>query len=162
MRHFTFSLLILCAAANQAIAGSPSHEKLVDEIEAIYFPAAVFTADSPVIKQLLDSAAKANPGVDDVTWQSVRAETATVITRLLTAKGSIVETQFRSSVESFSDDELKVIRRIFGDPTYRKYQAAMASNAAQKNALTNSTKLGLQLTSEINAILISHQLNEVH
>jgi hypothetical protein len=155
-----FAMLAVSPCAS--IADSPSREELVTQIESVYLPTKVLTADSPVIIRLLDHAIAANPGVDDATWQSVRSETAIVMARLLTGKGSILDTQFRNAVESLADGELKSLGRIISDPVYKKFQAAMASNTSQNKILSSSMTMGLQMGGEINSILVSHHLNEVH
>jgi hypothetical protein len=84
------------------------------------------------------------------------------MTKMFTEKGSTMDVLIRSSLESFSDKELKALSQVLSDPSFRKFQAAMSGPAAQQQLHAGMAKAGLQLGPLINAVLVNHQLNEVH
>jgi hypothetical protein len=89
-------------------------------------------------------------------------EIAAAMTKMFTDRGSTMDVLIRSSMESFSDKELKALSQALGDPAFRKFQAAMSGPAAQQQLQTGMVKAGLQLGPLVNAVLVKHQLIEVH
>jgi len=57
------------------------------------------------------------------------------MTKMFTEKGSTMDELIRSSLESFSDNELKALSQVLGDPSFRKFQAAMSGPAAERIVL---------------------------
>jgi hypothetical protein len=135
---------------------------LIDQIEIQYATTAMFASDSPVVSSVLQPAMTTNPGVSPEIWQSVRKETAAAMTKMFTEKGSTMDELIRSSLESFSDKELKALSQVLSDPSFRKFQAAMSGPAAQQQLHAGMAKAGMQLGAVINAVLVNHHLNEVH
>ncbi len=84
------------------------------------------------------------------------------MTKMFTEKGSTMDALIRSSLESFSDNELKALSQVLHDPSFRKFQAAMSGPAAQQQLYAGMAKAGLQLGALINTVLINHHLSEVH
>jgi hypothetical protein len=145
-----------------SLAASATREALIDQIETQYVSTAMFASDSPVVSSILQPAMTANPGVSAETWQSVKKETAEALTKVITEKGSTMDVLIRSSLESFSDKELKELSQVISDPSFRKFQAAMSGPAAQQQLHAGMAKLGVELAALINTVLVNHHLNEVH
>jgi hypothetical protein len=155
-------LAILAIIPHVTLAGSSAHEALIDQIEAHYTSSIILNADSPTVKLPVDRAVAANPGVDESTWQSVRAEAATALIKLFTAKGSLLDVQVRNATDSLNESELITLNGILDNPVFRKFQAAMASNSAQKQVFSDVMKAGLGMGPLINTILVNYHLIEVH
>ena len=153
---------LLALSSSVSLANSAAREALIDQIETQYVATAVFASDSPAVISILQTAMTANPGVSTETWQSVKKETAAALTKMITEKGSTMDVLIRSSLESFSDKELKELSQLLSDPTFRKFQAAMSGPAAQQQLHAVMAKAGMQLAALINTVLVNHHLNEVH
>ncbi len=157
---FLGSLLALSSAVS--IANSDTREGLISQIVSQYVATTMFATDSPVVSSMLQPAMTANPGVSTETWQSVKTETAAAVTKMLTDKGSTMDVLIRSSLDSLSDKEMKVLSQVLSEPSYKKFQAAMSGPAAQQQLQAGMAKAGMQLGALINTVLASHHLNEVH
>ena len=153
---------LLALSSSVSLANSATREALIDQIETQYVVTAMFASDSPVVISILQPAMTANPGVSTETWQSVKKETAAAMTKMITEKGSTMDVLIRSSLESFSDKELKALSLVLRDPSFRKFQAAMSGPAAQQQLHAGMAKAGMQLGALINTVLVNHHLNEVH
>jgi hypothetical protein len=153
---------LLALSSSTSWADSPTREALIDQIETQYIATAIVSSDSPVINSMLQPAMAANPGASPETWQSVRKDTAAALTKMFTEKGSTMDLLIRSSLESFSDKELKSLSLVLSDPSFRKFQAAMSGPAAQQQLQAGMAKAGLRLGPLINAVLVNHNLIEVH
>ena len=160
-RHLLLAAL-LALSSSVSSANSAPREALIDRIETQYVATSVFASDSPVVISILQPAMTANPGVSKETWQSVKKETAAAVTKMITEKGSTMDVLVRSSLESFSDKELEALSLVLSDPSFRKFQAAMSGPAAQQQLHAGMAKVGLQLGTLINTVLVNHHLNEVH
>jgi hypothetical protein len=147
-----------------ALADSTTREGLIDGIETQYIATAMLelSSDSPVMNSVLQPAMMANPGVSSETWESVRKETATAMREMLTEKGSAMDVLVRSSLESFSDEELKELSHVLSDPAFKKFRAAMSGPASQQQTRAGVAKALSQVGPLINTVLVRHQLNEVH
>jgi hypothetical protein len=153
---------LLALSTSVSLANSAAREALIDQIESQYVATAMFASDSPAVISILQPAMTANPGVSTETWQSVKKETAAALTKMITEKGSTMDVLIRSSLESFSDKELKALSQVLSDPSFRKFQAAMSGPAAQQQLHAGMAKAGMQLAALINNVLVNHHLNEVH
>lgn len=152
---------LLALSCSVSLANSASREALIDQIETQYVATAMFASDSPVVSSMLQPAMTANPGVSTEIWQTVRTETAAAVTKMFTEKGSTMDVLIRSSLDSLSDKELKSLSQVLSEPSYRKFQSAMSGPAAQQELHAGMAKVGMQLGAVINAVLVSHHLNEV-
>jgi hypothetical protein len=153
---------LLAFSSSVSLANSAAREALIDQIETQYVATAMFASDSPVVISILQPAITANPGVSTETWQSVKKETAAALTKMITEKDSTMDVLIRSSLEPFSDKELKALSQVLSDPSFRKFQAAMSGPAAQQQLHAGMAKAGMQLAALINTVLANHHLNEVH
>jgi hypothetical protein len=157
---------LLALASPIALADSTTREGLIDGIETQYIATAMLSSelssDSPVVNSVLQPAMKANPGVSSETWQSVRKETAIAMREMLTEKGGAMDVIVRSSLESFSDEELKELSHVLSDPAFKKFRAAMSAPASQQQTHAGVAKALSQVGPLINTVLVRHELNEVH
>lgn len=154
--------LVLIAVLAPGAALAVTRDELIDQIETTYTSSAVIPADSPVVDLMLTQAKAANPDAAAETWQAVRGELAAAFSKSFTARGGMLDTLIRESLQPLSDRELRSLSQILRDPAYRKFQAAMSSSAAQGQMTRSMMQVGLQLGTLINGVLASHQLKEVH
>jgi hypothetical protein len=145
-----------------SFAQAATREALINQIEAQYVSTTIFSADSPIISSILQPAMRANPGIDEATWRSVKADAAVTITKLITEKGSTLDVLIRSSLQSLSGEELKTLDQLLANIAFRKFQAAMSGPIAQQQIQSGMAKAGLQIMPLINTVLANHQLKEVH
>jgi hypothetical protein len=162
LRNRSIFATLLVLLSSLSFAQSVSRDALINQIEAHYVSTAVFSADSPIIGSILQPAMRANPGIDEATWRSVKGEAAEAITKLITEKGSILDVLIRSSLQSLSDKELKSLDQLLSNIAFRKFQAAMSGPVAQQQIQSGMAKAGIQIMPLINTVLASHQLKEVH
>jgi hypothetical protein len=154
--------VFLALSSSIALAQSAKRELLIENIETEYVSTEMFSSDSPVLNSILAPAMTANPGIPAETWQSVKVEVAAAVTKMFTEKGSAPDVIVRSSLESLSDRELKTLSQLLGDPTFKKFRAAMSNPSAQQQFRSGMAKAGMQLGPLMNTILVSHQLKQVH
>jgi hypothetical protein len=159
-KKLIFSLLALVPLI--AMAQPPTRDALMDRVEAEFVAGTIVAADSPVVTSMLAPAMTANPGVTSETWQSVKVELAAGFTKLLTERGGSFDVLIRNSLSSLSDKELQSLGDLLGYPAYKKFQSAMSSPASQQQMQLGMAKVAMELGPLINAILVSHQLHEVH
>jgi hypothetical protein len=142
-----------------AHAQSASRDDFVNRIEdAIGRPDPV-AASSPLVTSMLTTARNANPGVDSSTWDSVRAETAAILTKRSSGPGSAFDNRVRAGLARFTDSELQRLLTKLNDPLLVKFRDVMKlEQNGYKNAFLSDA---LQMTSEINDILAKHDLQQV-
>jgi hypothetical protein len=156
-----FLSAVLGVASISCSAQALDHETLVRRIVAAYSPAAVFTADSPMLDMLLASARSANTNVPLETWAILKAEVAEAVTAASRVDGGPADA-IRVAVAPMSDAELQRLVFLLEDPMYAKFQLAMASPRAQSAQLRASARLGMLLSSAVHGVLAKHNLKEVH
>jgi hypothetical protein len=162
LRNCIISATLLDLSSSLSFAQSATREVLINQIEAQYVSTTIFSADSPVISLILQPAMRANPGIDEATWRSVKGEAAVAVTAMITAKGSTLDVLIRSSLQSLSDKELKTLGQLLADVSFRKFQAAMSGPIAQQQIQSGMASAGLKIMPLINTVLANHQLKEVH
>jgi hypothetical protein len=143
------------------MAQAPQRDLLIDKVESCY-TGTMFSADSPFIDILLNSAKSANPSVTSDTWSGIKKEIAPALSKVMTEKGGPIDVLFRKSGEKMSDGELATLGQILCDPVYTKFQTAMTSAITQQqfaNALFSNT---LKFNAVINGALTRNGLKEVH
>ncbi|MBI3561124.1 MAG: hypothetical protein HY080_05340 [Gammaproteobacteria bacterium] len=145
-----------------AAAQTVPRDTLIDRIESIYAQATMLSADSPFMEMFMAPAKTANPGVNKTTWLGIKQELALSISNTITEKGGLLDKVLRKSLENLSDEELERLRQILSDPVYNKFQAAMASPATQRQFAQALLGNALKLNTAINAVLVRHNLKEVH
>jgi hypothetical protein len=158
----TVGLTLWAAAGAAQESANVARDQLIREVENEYVSMMVVPPDSPIVSAMIADAMKTNPGTSSDTWDTVRSEIATAMTKLITERGGVVDVLVRNSLSSMSEGELVTLSRILVDPTYRKFLGAMADPAAARQMQLGTARMGLQMGPMINGILTSHHLNEVH
>ncbi|MGZ3237836.1 MAG: hypothetical protein ACXU8A_10725 [Burkholderiaceae bacterium] len=162
MKHTIFIAVLSFLWTSCAMAESSQREILIDQVEATYVQATMFTPESPLVENFLASAKTVNPDVSNDTWLKVRTETADALSKVMTARGGVMDALFRKSLEPMSDDELRRLAELFQDPAYKKLQMSMANPLAQKQLMQAFANSGLAMIDAINTILANHGLKSVH
>jgi len=138
-----------------------ARDRYYRRIEVAFKQASVFTADSPLLEGLLQSAKSSNPAVPDAVWQSLRPELAASVTAALQDDGGATLRWLHASLDQLSDSELEHMASIYEDPVFLKAQRSMASAGAQQEAMKRSLLNALLISAGTNSVLSKHGLKEV-
>jgi hypothetical protein len=141
-------------------AQSTSREESFLRIERSFKVATLFTADSPMLVSLLQSAKSANPSVSETDWRNMQPEFATSITSALRNDGGSMLRWLHASLDQLTDAELERMAEIYEDPVFAKSQKAMSSAAAQQEAMRRNLVSARLISVGINSVLSKHGLKE--
>lgn len=158
VKYIVILAMFLAFSSSVALAKTPSRDVLIGQVEAAYTQAMILTPDSPLFDLYLGEAKSANPGVSSATWSEIRRDLSPEVSRVLIERGGMVDVALRQSMESLSDDELQKLSVIFGDPTYKKFQAAMASPSTQQKMLQSIMASASKMSAVVDKVLAMHGL----
>lgn len=162
LKNAIFIAVLSFFFTSYALAQSPQREILIDQVEAAYMQSVVFTPESPIVESLLSGAKTANSNVSNATWVAIQSETAAALSKIMIARGGVMDTLLRKSLEPMSDDELRRLIELFQDPAYKKLQTSMANPLAQKQLMQAFANSALAMLGAINTILEGRGLKNVH
>lgn len=158
MKYIVVLAMSLAFSSSTAFAKTSPRDVLIGQVEAAYTQAMILTPDSPLFDLYLSEAKSANPEVSSATWSEIRRDLSPEVSKVLTERGGMVDAALRQSMESLSDDELKKLSVIFVDPTYKKFQAAMASPSTQKQMLQSIMASASKMNAVVDKVLAMHGL----
>jgi hypothetical protein len=162
MKPFAFVPIVLSLYASDVVAQTNSRDAIIEKIESAYTRTTMFSAESPVVKNMLAPAMTTNPGVSTEVWTGIAKEVALALSKVMTEKGGLMDTFLRGSLEPLSEAELKRLETLLTDPVYLKFQAGMGSPSTQRQfvqaIMSNTERMGIA----INEVLVKHGLKKIH
>jgi hypothetical protein len=162
VRSTAAAFVLLVVAASAGAQQSPTREESLRKLENTFKVTTFFTADSPLLIDLLHSAKSANPGVSESTWQSLRAEFATSVNTSMQNDSGATLRWLNVALSQLSDSEVERIAQIYSDPVFVKAQQSMASAASQQEAMRRTFLNSQLMMLGINSVLKKHGMREVH
>jgi hypothetical protein len=158
VKYIVILAMSLAFSSSTVFAKTSSRDVLIGQVEAAYTQAMILTPDSPLFDLYLAEAKSANPGVSSATWSEIKRDLSPAVTKVLIEQGGMVDVALRQSMESLSDDELQKLNVIFVDPTYKRFQAAMASPATQQQMLQSIMASAPKMNAVVDKVLAMHGL----
>jgi hypothetical protein len=162
VRIIAIALALLFTSAGTIAQQVSAREDSLRYLEVAFRASTVFTAESPLLVDILSTAKSANPNVPEAEWQNLRPEFAASVSMSIKNDGGATLRWLRVAYAQLSDSELERVAQIYRDPVFVKAQISMSSAASQREAMQRTFVDSQLMVQGINAVLKSRGLIEIH
>jgi len=162
VRIVAIAIALLVASAGSIAHQVSTCEDSLRSLERVLKASTVFTAESPLLFDILRMAKSANPDVPEDAWQKLGPEIAASVSASMKNDGGATLRWLRVAFAQLSDSELERIAQIYRDPVFVRAQMSMSSASSQQEAMRRTLLNSQLMVRGINAVLKSRGMIEIH